>query len=85
MPPILPVLARRRDTNNGALQLVEAPRLGEFVEFYPFRHGGEPGTVDKLRWLLAKAVREFTLQGSSRSADRRPTRRAAGRTLASAT
>ena len=38
---------------------VEAPRLEELVEFYLSRHGGEPETVEKLRWLLAKAVREF--------------------------
>ncbi|MGH9917509.1 MAG: hypothetical protein ACRD6W_01350 [Nitrososphaerales archaeon] len=39
--------------------LVEAPRLDEFVEEYLFLHDGEPETIDKLRWLLAKAVREF--------------------------
>lgn len=37
--------------------LVEAPTLRELVEVYLAQHGGEPETVEKLRWLLAKAVR----------------------------
>jgi integrase len=39
--------------------LVEAPRLGEFVDFYLSQHGGQPETVEKLRWLLSKAVKVF--------------------------
>jgi integrase len=39
--------------------LVETPTLAEFVEVYLGQHGGEPETIDKLRWLLAKAVRVF--------------------------
>ena len=39
--------------------LVETPTLREFVDVYLAQHGGEPETVAKLRWLLAKAVREF--------------------------
>jgi integrase len=39
--------------------LVETPTLAEFVEIYLGQHGGEPETTDKLRWLLAKAVRVF--------------------------
>jgi hypothetical protein len=34
-------------------------RLAEFVDVYLRQHGGEPETVDKLRWLLAKSVRVF--------------------------
>jgi hypothetical protein len=34
--------------------LVETPTLAEFVDVYLRQHGGEPETVDKLRWLLAK-------------------------------
>jgi integrase len=56
--------------------LVEAPRLGEFVEFYLSQHGGEPETVDKLRWLLGKAVREF---GDRKINQLRPTAIAAWR------
>jgi integrase len=36
--------------------LVEAPRLRELVEVYLAQHDGEPETIEKLRWLLAKAV-----------------------------
>jgi hypothetical protein len=36
--------------------LVETPTLAEFVEVSLGQHGGEPETVDKLRWLLAKGV-----------------------------
>jgi integrase len=39
--------------------LVEAPTLRDFVDVYLDQHGGEPETVEKLRWLLAKAVRAF--------------------------
>jgi len=39
--------------------LVEAPMLSELVDVYLAQHGGEPETVEKLRWLLAKAVRSL--------------------------
>jgi integrase len=39
--------------------LVETPTLAEFVDVYLAQHEGEPETVEKLRWLLAKAVRTF--------------------------
>jgi integrase len=39
--------------------LVETPTLAEFAEVYLTQHEGEPETVEKLRWLLAKAVRAF--------------------------
>ena len=39
--------------------LVETPTLREFVDVYLGQHGGEPETVEKLRWLLAKSVRAF--------------------------
>jgi integrase len=39
--------------------LVETPTLAEFVDMYLAQHEGEPETVEKLRWLLAKAVRAF--------------------------
>ena len=39
--------------------LVEAPTLRELVDVYLAQHDGETETVDKLRWLLAKAVRSF--------------------------
>jgi integrase len=39
--------------------LVESPTLSEFVEVYLAQHEGEPETTEKLRWLLAKAVRAF--------------------------
>jgi hypothetical protein len=39
--------------------LVEAPRLSELVDVYLAQHDGEPETVEKLRWLLAKAVGSF--------------------------
>src|SRR5215207_9480306 len=39
--------------------LVEAPPLREFVDVYLAQHEGEPETVEKLRWLLAKAMRAF--------------------------
>lgn len=37
--------------------LVETPTLAEFVDVYLRQHGGEPETIDKLRWLPAKSVR----------------------------
>jgi integrase len=39
--------------------LVQAPRLSELVDVYLAQHDGEPETVEKLRWLLAKAVGRF--------------------------
>src|ERR671918_401706 len=39
--------------------LVEAPKLRELVDVYLAPHDGEPETIEKLRWLLAKAVRSF--------------------------
>jgi integrase len=39
--------------------LVEAPPLRELVEIYLAQHDGEPETVAKLHWLLAKAVGPF--------------------------
>src|SRR5207344_670831 len=39
--------------------LTEAPTLADLVMVYLAQHGGEPETVEKLRWLLAKAVRAF--------------------------
>jgi len=39
--------------------LIETPALREFVDVYLAQHGGEPETVEKLRWLLAKAVGAF--------------------------
>jgi len=33
--------------------------LAEFVEEYLGQHDGEPETIEKLRWLLAKAVAAF--------------------------
>ena len=56
--------------------LVEAPRLSELVEVYLAQHGGEPETVEKLRWLLAKAVRVF---GHRRISKLRPAEIAAWR------
>jgi hypothetical protein len=56
--------------------LVETPTLREFVDVYLAQHGGEPETVDKLRWLLAKAVREF---GDRRLGQLRPAAIAAWR------
>jgi hypothetical protein len=38
---------------------VESPTLAEFVGLYLAQHVCEPETVEKLRWLLAKAVRAF--------------------------
>jgi integrase len=39
--------------------LVESPTLAELVHVYLAQHEGEPETTEKLRWLLAKAVRVF--------------------------
>ena len=39
--------------------LMETPTLAEFVDVYLAQHEGEPETVEKLRWLLAKAMRAF--------------------------
>lgn len=52
-------LARALERLRREQGLVEAPRLREFVEVYLAQHDGEPETVEKLRWLLAKAVRAF--------------------------
>jgi hypothetical protein len=56
--------------------LVEAPTLRELVDVYLAQHDGERGTVDKLRWLLAKAVRSF---GDRRISHLRPAEIAAWR------
>jgi hypothetical protein len=56
--------------------LVETPTLREFVDVYLAQHGGEPETVEKLRRLLAKAVREF---GDRRLGQLRPAAIAAWR------
>ncbi len=39
--------------------LLDSPTLAEFVALYLAQHAGEPETTEKLRWLLAKAVRVF--------------------------
>jgi hypothetical protein len=39
--------------------LIETPTLREFVELYLAQHDGEPETIAKLSWLLAKAVEAF--------------------------
>jgi integrase len=56
--------------------LVEAPRLSELVDVYLAQHDGEPETVAKLRWLLAKAVSSF---GDRRISHLRPAEIAAWR------
>ena len=56
--------------------LVQAPRLSELVDIYLAQHDGEPETVEKLRWLLAKAVRSF---GHRRISQLRPAEIAAWR------
>jgi hypothetical protein len=38
---------------------IDAPELNDLVDVYLSQHGGEPETVEKLRWLLAKAVCAF--------------------------
>lgn len=56
--------------------LVEAPTLRELVEVYLAQHSGEPETVEKLHWLLAKPVRAF---GHRRISQLRPAEIAAWR------
>src|SRR6266540_3660498 len=56
--------------------LVEAPPLRALVEIYLAQHDGEPETVAKLRWLLAKAVGSF---GHRRISHLRPAEIAAWR------
>lgn len=56
--------------------LVEAPTLRELVELYLAQHSGEPETVEKLHWLLAKPVRAF---GHRRISQLRPAEIAAWR------
>ncbi len=56
--------------------LIEAPPLRELVEIYLAQHDGEPETVEKLRWLLAKAVDPF---GHRRISHLRPAEIAAWR------
>ncbi len=55
------VLDRRRREQG----LVESPTLAELVDVYLAQHEGEPETTEKLRWLLAKAVRVFGEQSLS--------------------
>jgi hypothetical protein len=50
--------------------------LRELVEIYLAQHDGEPETVEKLRWLLAKAVGPF---GHRRISNIRPAEIAAWR------
>jgi integrase len=52
-------LERRLEQLRREQGLVELPTLAEFVEVYLAQHEGEPETTEKLRWLLAKAVRIF--------------------------
>jgi predicted DNA-binding WGR domain protein len=52
-------LARALERLRRERGLVEAPTLSELVDLYLEQHGGEPETVEKLRWLLAKALRAF--------------------------
>jgi integrase len=54
--------------------LVESPTLAEFVDVDLAQHEGEPETTEKLRWLLAKAVRVWA-SGASRNSARRRSRR----------
>ncbi len=56
--------------------LVEAPPLRELVKIYLAQHNGEPETVEKLRWLLGKAVGTF---GHRRISQLRPAEIAAWR------
>ncbi len=63
-------LARALDRLRREQGLVEAPTLSELVDLYLAQRGGEPETVAKLRWLLAKAVRAF---GQRRINQLRPT------------
>lgn len=52
-------LARALERLRREQGLVEAPRLRDLVDVYLAQHDGEPETVEKLRWLLAKAERSF--------------------------
>jgi integrase len=52
-------LARALERLRREQGLVEAPTLRELVGVYLAQHDGEPETVEKLRWLLAKAVSSF--------------------------
>ena len=56
--------------------LIEAPRLRELVDVYLAQHDGEPETVEKLDWLLAKALSAF---GHRRISHLRPAEIAAWR------
>jgi integrase len=56
--------------------LIEAPRLRELVDVYLAQHEGEPETVEKLDWLLAKALSAF---GHRRISHLRPAEIAAWR------
>jgi integrase len=55
-PRALERVLEQRRREQGPL---ESPTLAEFVDLYLAQHDGEPETVEKLRWLLAKAVRVF--------------------------
>jgi integrase len=74
-------LARALERIRREQGLVEAPRLHELVDVYLAQHDGEPETVEKLRWLLAKAVRSF---GHRRISQLRPAEIAAWRMTISA-
>ena len=52
-------LARALEQLRREQGLVKAPTLRELVGVYLAQHDGEPETVEKLRWLLAKAVSSF--------------------------
>ncbi|MGH2884371.1 MAG: tyrosine-type recombinase/integrase [Solirubrobacteraceae bacterium] len=52
-------LERARERIRRERGLVETPTLREFVDVYLAQHGGEPETVEKLGWLLAKSVAVF--------------------------
>lgn len=69
-------LARALERIRREQGLVEAPRLRELVDVYLAQHVGEPETVEKLRWLLAKSVRSF---GHRRISRLRPAELAAWR------
>ncbi|MGH3047570.1 MAG: tyrosine-type recombinase/integrase, partial [Gaiellaceae bacterium] len=69
-------LARALERLRREQGLVEAPTLRELVDVYLAQHDGEPETVAKLRWLLAKAVRGF---GHRRISQLRPAEIAAWR------
>jgi integrase len=69
-------LARALERLRRERGLVEPPRLRELVDVYLAQHAGEPETVEKLRWLLAKAVNSF---GYRRISQLRPAEIAAWR------